>query len=436
MGGKGNGLLSDSVYSTPEHTLLKWLNNHFKIQQTELWTSSEFKSLPDDREVTNFSTDLSDGLIFVAVTASFCPYLTHLLSEVYRHPEGEEESIHNVIKVIEVWDKAKLGFTIKPQDIVYPNPVKMILLTTYLYEILPSCYPRSTVKFSADLSREDEQIITLNNPTDKCIMFGVQIVGDPMGVFRLKSNESTVTIQKLSSIDISIIYTAKLIQTAKAIIIFHAPPCTVPNFTFALEAQCIALTVHESYKITTKVYTSTESFIEITPPYDELTGYNIYITEEEPTTLDKLKICLWSEIALKRLPRRLFLKQNEIYKHPTEKTMQLHYLYYCVLPEIKSFWFIFRNENVGDFMVKLSFLPNTNTMPTTKKVIDLPSDWDLDKCKCEDLHPDSFELTEGCYLRTTIALPCTNTFMWKSFKQILDELSTSREEMEFWSKYL
>ncbi|CAG2056170.1 unnamed protein product, partial [Timema podura] len=117
--------LASNVYSQPERILLTWLSSHFMTQREKLWEGA----LPP-RDVTTFDRDLQDGLVLAAVTTVFCPYLTSIyFHDLYLNPQTPEQKYHNAVRLTDAWCSVVLGFTVKPEDIVMPCAVKLLMLT-------------------------------------------------------------------------------------------------------------------------------------------------------------------------------------------------------------------------------------------------------------------------------------------------------------------
>ncbi|PSN38953.1 hypothetical protein C0J52_08941 [Blattella germanica] len=269
-----------NMYNQQESIILLWLEEKYKQQRITLSTSSQAmrpKGIPPLKEVTNFEADLSDGLVYAAVTAAYCPYLAKaFFNDLFPNPLSEEESFHNAIQVTKAWQAIKLGFTIAPEDIVYPNSVKMLLLSAYLYEILPSFTTKSVISFQSELSREEKKTLTLANPSQQKVTYGVIILGDPLGLFKIK-NETVISVKKNSSSSLVLAYDARMVGSFQ---VYNK----LWNLAFDLVAKASPLTVSEVFVLSPPLYKPHEESLKITPPYKQEAEYNIYITEEEPTT--------------------------------------------------------------------------------------------------------------------------------------------------------
>lgn len=85
----------------PENLLLAWLEYHYENQRGQDWLQDQRDILdPNDKRdrliekltLNNFHEDLADGLVLIAVTGAYCPFLIdEILSKLYITPRNEAE---------------------------------------------------------------------------------------------------------------------------------------------------------------------------------------------------------------------------------------------------------------------------------------------------------------------------------------------------------
>lgn len=114
-------------------------------------------------EVINFDVDLMDSTVLSSVLLSYCPFLmcTHF-SRLFIEPSSQEQCAHNAIIIIKALRYIGINYSIQQNDICSPNPIFMILFCAYLYSVLPSYKPVSSIQFSAPLSKTDEVKVRTN----------------------------------------------------------------------------------------------------------------------------------------------------------------------------------------------------------------------------------------------------------------------------------
>lgn len=136
--------------------------NIYKNNKGQLRSISyEKEDEPPLRRVSNFTKDLSDGLVLICLILNYCPYLEYCFRHIYTTADTYEKAFHNAAKIVEALNIIKTSFQICPTDIVEPQSVQMILFVTYCFEVLPFMYPRATIKLEASLSKHSTETVTL-----------------------------------------------------------------------------------------------------------------------------------------------------------------------------------------------------------------------------------------------------------------------------------
>lgn len=86
--------------SDEEVLLLSWLYHHYEEQRIRDWltdkkitlTTSKQNNIAREKSIDNFDLILSDGLILIAVTGAYCPFLIdEYFSNLYINPKSIEE---------------------------------------------------------------------------------------------------------------------------------------------------------------------------------------------------------------------------------------------------------------------------------------------------------------------------------------------------------
>nr|CAD7576743.1 unnamed protein product [Timema californicum] len=274
--------LDSNVYSQPERILLTWLSSHFKTQRERLWEDA----LPP-RDVANFDRDLHDGLVLAAVTTVFCPYLTSVyFHDLYLDPQTPEQKYHNAVRLTDAWHSVVLGFTVKPEDIVRPCAVKLLMLTAYLYNALPSMYPKETILFSGHLTHEVTREIQLINPNGCKVGFTVRFIGDPQGMFSLAKPRQVIHVQGRNKGLVFIKYRTRRIAKVTATLVLCGStlaPHFARNICFSLEGNSTELAVSASFNLEVPLYAPTDITLPVSPPYTGSAEYEVHVAENEPS---------------------------------------------------------------------------------------------------------------------------------------------------------
>lgn len=83
-----------------ESLLLAWLEYHYETQRSQDWLQDQTDILDPTkkrdeltkRTIDNFDSDLSDGLVLIATTGAYCPFIINeILSKLYVTPRNEAE---------------------------------------------------------------------------------------------------------------------------------------------------------------------------------------------------------------------------------------------------------------------------------------------------------------------------------------------------------
>jgi hypothetical protein len=190
------------VFSLPENILLKWLQLHhnqvyfetchpfsgFLICTLKTLRKQVFPSNP--RRITNFTTDLRDGVVLCAVIRSHVPNIKalqglHPSPHVFAStataavttsssdpPSAAEESLsrENSRKLLAALAELGLRWPSLQQNdrlLARPTARALALLVLYLYQTLPAFVAKASIEFSGRLADAVVKTIELTNPTKK-----------------------------------------------------------------------------------------------------------------------------------------------------------------------------------------------------------------------------------------------------------------------------
>ncbi|XP_060830391.1 cilia and flagella-associated protein 47-like [Bombus pascuorum] len=428
----------DNNYSFDESFLLEWLRQHYEEARKQEWMTDrrvvlnpdESKDVAEARNIENFDRDLSDSLVLIAVTAAYCPFLIEQdLSGIYIRPRSYEEALHNAICVTNAWKKIRLGFVISPLEIIYPNCVKMLMLVRYLFNILPTYTPRAKIKFNCPLTETVTRQLNFTNPTVHSVGFLLLFFDNDNEFFTIVSSQPIINLNSHGTAVIKIQFHAKKIKETKAYLLFCGStigPHFSKNQVFILEGQADCLGIANEYTICSKLYQAVEKTLTINVPYENSTEYEIWTSEERPTKPNTLKQTRWSELRLRKIPRRLFLNQNSIVVKEGTKIAYLSVTVACLSPSHRSFWIIFQSK-MGDFIIQI------NSQWQTSLTDNIVVEWDeqIEKCIC--MEQDYYN--EMCRLNLTVPIPSKNKQLWSCVAYMFQKTLNPKERL-FWSRYL
>uniref|UniRef100_T1HLH2 Cilia- and flagella-associated protein 47 domain-containing protein n=1 Tax=Rhodnius prolixus TaxID=13249 RepID=T1HLH2_RHOPR len=109
--------VESTYYSQNECVLLNWMNHLFEFKRNK-WNSLDKTLCVPPRTITNFTTDLRDGVVLTAVTTYFCPYLIQEFQHFYYKPASEAE----------IGDTNDCFMITKPQNTITIQPKQKVAL--------------------------------------------------------------------------------------------------------------------------------------------------------------------------------------------------------------------------------------------------------------------------------------------------------------------
>ncbi|GAB1866628.1 hypothetical protein CAJAP_07707 [Camponotus japonicus] len=421
-----------------ERLLLSWLQYHYEQQRVRDWMTDrrvilnpqEKQDVAEYRAIQNFHRDLSDSLVLIAVTATYCPFLINeYFDNIYICTRNKREALHNAICLITAWRKIRLGFMITPMQLVNPNQVQMLMLVVYLFQILPTYVPRAKIKFNCPLSDTVTKRFNISNPTDNTVNYLLSFVNNINHFFTILKPVSILRLNAHGSGQIQIQFHARKIKKCIAYLLlcgYAVGPYFGRNQTIILEGYIDNLEISNEYTIQSKLYEIVDTSLKINIPYRNAAEYDIWMTEERPSHLSILKMVQWCELRAKKIPRRLFLNQKSIIVAEGISEVLLSISVACIVPEQRTFWLIFQAKT-GDFIIQINSVWQASINDNI--VVEWTSQGE---CVCSGQQSC---IKDICPFNINILIPSRNIQLWKCVAEMFQKTLESKE-CQFWSKYL
>eukprot|EP00899_Mesostigma_viride_P006782 jgi/Mesvir1/16104/Mv08394-RA.5 len=171
------GLSSSNLYSVSEGLLLRWIESHFRAIMTGY-----------AHRVTNFDSDLADGLALYSCLAAHWPSLRAQFDKAVAKPANTAAKVAaNAAVVVAAMQALDLPYPVTVEDLLVPNAREMLLFCLYLYHTLPQLVPKDTVPFSGRIGEVTTKAIELSNPTGRATTYSARIQGS--ADFRLEHSQ-------------------------------------------------------------------------------------------------------------------------------------------------------------------------------------------------------------------------------------------------------
>ncbi|KAI4480245.1 hypothetical protein M0804_010243 [Polistes exclamans] len=425
--------------SDEEVLLLSWLYHHYEEQRIQDWltdkkipltSSKENNIFLQERNIDNFDIILSDGLILIAVTGAYCPFLIdECFSNLYINPKNIQEAFHNATCLVTSWTTIRLGFKITPSQIVHPNSVQMLMLITHLFETLPSYLPKFKITFNCPLTETVVKQVTFTNLTDNPVDYLLLFIANKNHLFSLVQTQSKIRINAHDGVQVKICFHGKKIQNTKAYLLLcgaaYGPQFGI-NQTYVLEGKISSLEVSQEHIIRSKLYQIFNTILIIKIPYTNAAEYEIWMTEEKPNKPSNLKMIKWSELRTRKIPRRLFLNQKSIIVDEDVTEANLGITVACITPTSKQFWLICQSKT-GDFIIQI--ISRYQSTFIDRIVVQ----WNNENkvCTCTD----GLGSNEDCPCNVEVLIPSRNNELWNCISHMFQK-TLDNKERAFWSRYL
>lgn len=416
------------VYSNPELMLLAWLKFIYHTYHHLLFENDSLSN----KQFTNFRDDLWDFSALIIVTAVHCPYLYKDLKDIYVPPKTYEEAFHNGSVLILAWNKVHISYHISPTELILLNEAQLVLLTTYLFQVLPTLRPLETIVMEAPLSQQRAKKIPVKNTTDLVVTYQVLFFENEKGYFEANTESITIGPKKTGSINIT--YFAKKVSKSRCVLVLSGE---TPGFKYARNVAYYIQGVPDiSYcdEINHKLYTPyiyeyvTET-LHVYSPYKVATTYDIYIHHYVPQ--EESEIFNYKGMKQLVFPRIIYNPANQILCDKDGHAVT--YPTICTVSTVNAdFYVYYINEEVGDFCMRFRVEPKIkrNSMYETINV-SLPRGF-LD-CPCYCTDSKCFNL--ACPKTIFALIPCRNNVMWGCMLRMFVE-ALGEAQFHFWKKYL
>ncbi|CAG4944631.1 unnamed protein product [Colias eurytheme] len=390
--------------------IIDWFNENISHQHATL----RGKEKPV-KTITNITTDLSDGVAFISVILTFCPFMANhftLFCEI-NNTDSNSCIINNACLVIEALNLLRLYFPISTKDFLQPNYLLMLFLSIHLYVTLPMFTPRDTVQFYPPLLRSSTRQVAINPSSQESLIFNHII---------LQNTKNNFTVEKASPPDngkkmfLSVKYNANFTEKETAILLVHGYNKTRifdTYIVFILHGYIGLLNPIRKCKVTGPLYRPNRVDVLVASPFAVTATFKLFLTDIEPTIPIEYKEEVKPRFFIRRL--NLIDKEISLTGMPKEsgQEVQEHKLYFqiiCLSTQLGNSWVWFKSE-IGEFYIKI----------TTQARWDLAIDtlqakvrtWPMDPCSCG-------EACE-CYRTTVLTIPHKNELMLKSLRYSLLE---------------
>lgn len=189
-------LSSSNIFSSSECALLKWVSLYVSKDHNELMKPIiDFKSLSNSKGFQSLINQHTGRFL------------------IFNSDDDDKEvDEQNAVEIIEALRNLKLSFIPKAQDIFKGNRIILAILTSYLYEMLPHFFPKTTVEFQTKLHKVDTRSITISNPSKVEITYNASISGSDC--FNLP--KETITIPPSSNCEFPIEFLARTVKPISA----------------------------------------------------------------------------------------------------------------------------------------------------------------------------------------------------------------------------
>lgn len=384
------------------------------------------------KRFTNFRDDFLDFLALIVLTAVYCPYLYNDLKDVYVPPKTYEQAFHNACTVIIAWNKVRISYHINPTELIVANETQLVLLSAYLYQVLPTLRPSDTIVMEAPLSKETKKQIPIKNTISATVSYQVLFFENEKGYF--SANTESIVIGPKRTGSVTITFFARRVQKTRCVLLLSGE---TPGYKYAKNlAYYIEGVPNISYydEINHKLYTPflyehLTEIVHIYSPYKVAATYDIFVHHHVPS--DASEIYKYKTVKAAFIPRMIYNPNNQI--HCDKDGHATTHSTICTMSTFNAdFYVYFFNEEIGDFCMRLRVEPKKKrknqfeviTVPLPRGFLDFP-------CYCSD--SELFNL--NCPKTLFALIPCRNNIMWDCMQR-MSVKTLGEEQFHFWKKYL
>lgn len=420
--------METSIYGKREVTLLAWFRFIFQEYHHLLFVHESLTT----KRFSNFRDSFFDSLALTVVTAVYCPYLYNDLKDINVPPRTYEEAFHNACVVILAWSKVNMSYHTSPTELLLANEMQLVLLSAYLYQVLPTLRPSETIVMEAPLSQKTTKQIPIKNIRNAVVAYQVLFFENEKGYFT--SNTESIVIGPKRTGSVQITYFAKKLLKTRCVLILSGE---TPGYKYAKNmAYYIEGIPNISYyeEVNHKLFTpylyqyNTET-VHIYSPYKVAAVYNTFIHHGVPTDISR--IFKDRDVYEAPIPKIIYNPNNQLscdkdghsIAHPT----------ICTTSTLNAdFYIYYVNDEIGDFCMRLRVEPKTKRNNIYEVIsILLPRGFFDLPCYCTDNH--LFNL--NCPKTFIALIPCRNNSMWSCMERMFVK-TLGEEQFYFWKRYL
>ncbi|KAK2949545.1 putative Cilia- and flagella-associated protein 47 [Blattamonas nauphoetae] len=243
---------SSTTYSVAEVLLLKWLSYHF-------YRSGARKPYC----VSNFASDLSDGVVLLNVINVHCPFL-HL--KKHDPCRTEAERTKNAATILGAMKQLGIETIVQESDIVHPDPRVMILVVYSLFQILPYFIPQTKIEIPAASGVTKTKVIELQNPSQRTLQYTVKLEGSAEFVLQTPH----VTLESPNPGSVTVTVSPRFSNPIKATLLFipkNEGGGQVHPIAMQLVTKVLNPTPSATYSVTTPLYGCAYCEVKVRNPF-------------------------------------------------------------------------------------------------------------------------------------------------------------------------
>ncbi|KAF0313450.1 Cilia- and flagella-associated protein 47 [Amphibalanus amphitrite] len=337
--------LESNIYSVPERLLLAWMTWSYNSQLRRLWDADG----TEDRCITNFDTDLEDGVVLCSLFASHCPFLRdHLRQEVYAHPTTPEQAFHNCVIVAESCALLNLDTRLDPTSIMDANPVALLILVTVLYEKLPLYWPREAIQFRPELGSSQTRQLTMRNTSSRPVTYEVKLLGAEKGVFQVQGGGTEIIIGPRRTLDVTVQCSVHRIKQYAATLLLCPKSCQTPRprpLVYPLAGGPLGAAAPAIVEVVSPLYSCRNVRVEMPNPLRESGDFEVRLTDKPQGERD---LDTWLRSGVDAFPA-MVLPQTVSLRARGKSRVDVEHMPWVA--RARDYYALFSNAKLGDFTV-------------------------------------------------------------------------------------
>ncbi|CAG5111050.1 Oidioi.mRNA.OKI2018_I69.chr2.g5386.t1.cds [Oikopleura dioica] len=348
--------IESNIYDGSEKIILAWLNEVFEQVRGPVFGVER-------RTIINFDNDLRDGLVLGSLVAFYCPYFIEDLKKMFVSCTMAEQCLHNALILLEIFKKIRIEMVPLATQITDPNPITMLMLLVNVAEVLPAMKPIDIAYLNGKLSQECKKTFTIKNRFKKAVQYEAFIISNNEQSFST-SNEK-FSIPPKSSFSLVVNFKSSFFLKTEAILVVKslptpAFPVQAETLVFTLKGNISEFSPREFVREAVKcpVYEEKQIEIEINCPLKFEGQREFTVSSLETHRVGKSSYHL--DELLEEMENNVFPREF----YASDETLQLDCeksvfkLFYNPIGQIqKSGIFIFSNEEIGQFAIKINGSP-------------------------------------------------------------------------------